>query len=96
MEMENYCSEMFGIAACACLALQSRGEVFFAFSLNTELASGELGKGFVYLDSETWILSSLPAQAAALCLQQGEGLALGACKGCLGTAFCIKDAWERS
>lgn len=92
MEMENYCCEMLGIAACACLALQSRGEVFFAFSLNTELASGELGKGFVYLDSETWILSSLPA----LCLQKGEGLALGACKGCLGTAFCIKDAWERS
>lgn len=75
---------------------QSRGEVFFAFSLSTELASGELGKGFVYLDSETWILSSLPAQAAALCLQEGEGLALGACKGCFVTVFCIKDAWEKS
>lgn len=58
MEMENYCSEMLGIAACACLCLAEHwGEVFFAFLLNTELANGELGKDFVYVDSQTWILA---------------------------------------
>ncbi|NXR41828.1 CTNA1 protein, partial [Zosterops hypoxanthus] len=81
MEMENYCCEMLGIAACACLCLAEHGgKVFFAFSLNTELANGELGKDFVYLDSETWILTP-SSGVCALFLRR-------TCFGSLQRLFC--------
>lgn len=85
------------MSAVKCLELlplppRALGEVFFAFSLNTELASGELGKDFVHLNSETWMLAASPGGCALF----QEGPALGACKGSLVTEFCIKGAFQRA